>query len=333
MNKKHKFLIFSILISILFLYLAVRKIDIDEVRMSLRMARYPYLIAGSLFMVLSFLIRGLRWKLILSPIKNCKFLSVFSVLVIGFMANNLLPFRVGEFARAYLNGKKEEISKSSSLATIGVERIFDGLSILIILFAISFILSFPHWATHLTLVATLLFVGALIFVYTLTIKESFSVNLLKKIMKIMPEGIRIKVSRLLDSFVLGLKIFHRIDQMILLLLISVVIWLCDAFIFYSVSLALRLNMGYVGALFTLVIVALGIMIPSSPGYIGVYEYFTILSLSLFSIAKSEALTYAVLVHFVQFTVIFIGGMWFLAKENVSLMDLKKFENKEGTVSG
>lgn len=332
MKKRHKFLILSILISLLFLYLAIRKIDIDGVITSLKMAHYPYLLAASLFMVFSFLIRGLRWKLILSPIKNCRFFSVFSILVIGFMANNLLPFRVGELARAYLNGKKEGISKSSSLATIAVERIFDGLSILIILFVISFILSFPHWARHLALVATLLFLGALIFVYTLSIQGSFSVKLLNKLLEIVPDGLRAKISRIVNSFVMGLKIFHRIDQMIILLLISVVIWLCDAFIFYSVSLALRLNFGYIGALFTLVIVALGIMIPSSPGYIGVYEYFTILSLSLFGIAKSEALTYAVLVHLVQFTVIFLGGMWFLTKENVSLMDLKKFENKEGTIS-
>lgn len=117
-------------ISVLFLFLAFRKVNLHELKKALESANYIYLIPAILLTILSLWIRAFRWQYILQPVREIRVSSLFSATMIGFMANNLLPVRLGEFVRAYTIGEKERISKSSSLATIVVERIFDGITIL-----------------------------------------------------------------------------------------------------------------------------------------------------------------------------------------------------------
>src|SRR5277367_3319036 len=116
-------------------YFLFRNIDFQKLLDALARFKLIWILPGLAAYLLGYVIRGYRWVILLSPIKKCKFSSLFPTLIIGFMMNNLLPARLGEFYRAHLNGKKERVSRSASLATVILERLFDGLALIVALWA------------------------------------------------------------------------------------------------------------------------------------------------------------------------------------------------------
>ncbi|MGE5810758.1 MAG: lysylphosphatidylglycerol synthase transmembrane domain-containing protein, partial [Ignavibacteria bacterium] len=123
----------SIIISMVFVVLIFYEVDFNKTEQALRDADYIYLPFAVVLSIVTNILRTYRWKYVINPIKKISTHSLFSGVAIGYMANNLLPARLGEFVRAYMMGKKEGISKSATLATIVLERILDGLALLFFL--------------------------------------------------------------------------------------------------------------------------------------------------------------------------------------------------------
>jgi len=295
------------------------------------MANYYWLFPAVVSYMFGFLMRGLRWRYLLLPIKKCKILNLVSTILIGFMANNLLPLRVGELIRAYVNGEKESISKSSSLATIVVERVFDGLTLLVfLLVALLFLGSgysaqhvFPQWLKKMTYAAWGLFLGMLILLYIMMRYKELTNKAIKKLLAFLKEPILKKILNLVSYFTEGLNVLRKRREILSVSSLSILVWAFDGATFYLVAKALNLWLSYPQAYLTMAVIALGLMIPSSPAFIGVYEYFCIAALALFAVDKSLALSYAVLIHLFQFTLIVGLGLFFLWKENLSLWKLKE----------
>jgi hypothetical protein len=324
-------IIIGILISIFFLYLAFRKVDIEETKRALRLANYYWLFPAVISYLIAFLMRGIRWKYLLLPIKKCKITNLVSTIIIGFMANCLLPLRAGELIRAYVNGKKENISKSSSLATIVIERVFDGLALVILLLvAFPFLGSAPHsqhylpqWLKKMIYVAWALFLAVLILLYIMLRSKELTGRVIKKLFGFLKESVLEKILNLTNSFIEGLNILRQRKEILVVSSLSLLVWTFEGTTFYLGAKALNLSITYPQAYFTMVVIALGLMVPSSPAFIGVYEYFCITALGLFAIEKSLALSYAVLIHFLQVILIVGLGLFFLWKENLSLWKLKQ----------
>ena len=331
MKRSKWMVIIGILISVLFLYLAFRKFDVQEGKRALKMANYYWLFPAVISYMFGFWMRGIRWRYLLLPIKRCKIFNLVSVVFIGFMANNLLPLRVGELIRAYVNGKKEDISKSSSLATIVVERVLDGLAlVLLLLVAILFLgggssaqHSFPQWLKKMIYLAWFIFLGVLILLYIMKRSKELTGKVIKRLFSFLKEPILNKILNLTNSFIEGLNVLRQRKEILIVSFLSVLVWTFEGTTFYLAAKALNLPISYPQAYFTLAIVALGLMVPSSPAFVGVYEYFCVTALALFAIDKSFALSYAVLLHLLQFSLLVGIGMFFLWKENLSLGKLKK----------
>jgi len=330
--KRSKWVVIAgILISTFFLYLAFRRFDIEEGKRALKMANYIWLFPAVISCMIAFLMRGIRWRYLLLPIKKCKVIDLVSTLSIGFMANNLLPLRVGELIRAYVNGKKENISKSSSLATIVVERVFDGLALVILLLVASLFLgsasypqnTFPGWLKKMTYLAWVIFLGTLILLYIMMRAKELTGKVIKKVFGFLKEPVLKKILDLTSSFIEGLNILRQRRKILTVSSFSILVWTFEGTTFYLGAKALNLSITYPQAYLTMVVIALGVMIPSSPAFVGVYEYFCITALALFAIDKSLALSYAVLLHFLQFSLIIGLGLFFLWKENLSLWKLKE----------
>jgi uncharacterized protein (TIRG00374 family) len=321
----------GILISTFFLYLAFRRFDIEEGKRALKMANYIWLFPAVISYMIAFLMRGIRWRYLLLPIKKCKVIDLVSTLSIGFMANNLLPLRVGELIRAYVNGKKENISKSSSLATIVIERVFDGLTLVVLLLAAFLFLgsasypqhTFPGWLKKMTYLAWVIFLGTLILLYIMMRAKELTGKVIKKVFGFLKEPVLKKILDLTSSFIEGLNILRQRRKILTVSSFSILVWTFEGTTFYLGAKALNLSITYPQAYLTMVVIALGVMIPSSPAFVGVYEYFCITALALFAIDKSLALSYAVLLHFLQFSLIIGFGLFFLWKENLSLWKLKE----------
>ncbi|HND76167.1 MAG TPA: lysylphosphatidylglycerol synthase transmembrane domain-containing protein, partial [bacterium] len=143
--KKVLFLLLNVLVSVFFVWLATRGIDWTQLGSSLTSISLTLVIFSVIINQFSLWLRAWRWKFLLAPLKDVPTLSLFSNVSIGFMINNILPFRLGEIARGYILKKEHQISFTASMATVVVERVIDVISLLTVFGVLVIIFPFPEW--------------------------------------------------------------------------------------------------------------------------------------------------------------------------------------------
>ncbi|KPL02902.1 MAG: hypothetical protein AMJ90_04535 [candidate division Zixibacteria bacterium SM23_73_2] len=322
MELKKRF-IFGLIISAIFLYLAVHKVDLVELWRALKDAEYLWVLPNMALMMFSYWLRAYRWKFMVNPIKKLSLNRLFSATIIGFMANNVLPVRLGEVVRAYSLGSKAEISKTASFATIVVERVFDGFSLLLILWITLLFAPFPEIvkkAGNLTLVLNVILLLVLIF---LEIKTKPTLSFFEKILKLFPRPVSSKASELLYKFTTGLKIFRDLPNMLWIIFLSLMVWVIVGTSNYFIFLSFGFTPPFYASFILLVIVALGVMLPSSPGFIGTFQYACILALGIFGIEKSVAFSFSVVLWISQYLPVTALGFYYLKREHLSLKEVRE----------
>jgi uncharacterized protein (TIRG00374 family) len=293
-----------------FLWLALRNVDIAAVRDALRNASYGYLLPAALCGALGYCLRTLRWGQILSRTKVIPFGRLFPILMTGFATNNLLPARVGEFVRAYLLGRKEEVSPSLALATIVVERVCDGLTLIALMaLTLAFFpipVSDPKLQT-IELVATIIFGVAALGLVALLLAPRPILAVVRFCLRPVQARFAARIIGLLDQFIAGLEALRSPLALARIAGLSLLVWLCEGGTFAFVLLAFPLGLAgsewFAAAVFLLVFVNLGIMIPSAPGYVGTYQLFAKLALGAFGVAASAAVALSFVAHALQYTLI------------------------------
>jgi len=309
----------GVFISALFIYLAFHKVDFDQMVGALQSANYRWLAPAILVMLTSHWIRAVRWRAIMTPIKICHVHPLFSALMVGYAANNLLPLRLGEFLRAYAVGKSQTIPKTSAFATVIVERLLDLMALLLFLGVTVSLFPLPAEVKTPAYAVTVLTFALMIFVAFLMTKTDATMSLVQKL---LPQKIFSVVDKVMRSFVEGFEVFRKSEHYLLVALTSVAIWLLYAGVVYLAFFAFdfqsRYGLGVYASLVVLVVISVGITIPSSPGYVGTYHWFCMLSLSLFGVPKSEALSFAIVSHAINVLPFTIIGLAYFWRENLSL---------------
>ncbi|MFO7915938.1 MAG: lysylphosphatidylglycerol synthase transmembrane domain-containing protein [Candidatus Krumholzibacteriales bacterium] len=326
-------LVLGLAVSALFLYLAFRKADFDEMIISLKDADYRYVIPAVALSLLSLVFRAVRWKYLFRPIKKIGFMNLLSAASIGYMANSVMPARLGEFVRAYAIGRKENISKSSSFATIVVARIYDGITILLFLFVTlyRFPFSFPPWFRNVILAAVAFYLLAIAFIVLLRWRRDKAFAIAAAITGFLPEKLQQTLMKALNSFVIGLDVLRSARDAIAAGFYSILVWLPNAAIIFVLARSFDIALPFSGAMLILVIVTLGIMIPSAPAFVGTVQYCCVLGLGFFGVSRSLALSFSVIYHLCTFLPITIAGFIFLLIEGYSFMELKKSAEEEESI--
>jgi uncharacterized protein (TIRG00374 family) len=320
---KKKLIIGSVL-SILLVYLSISGINFQGIVSSFQTIHYGYVLPSLAAMLLMQILRSVRWGEILLPLEKISQATLFSVTCVGFFAIVAIPARLGELARPILITQKSGIRMSAALGTIVVERIFDGLSILVItLFVPFFLPDLPPWLIRSSLIFSLITVIMLSCIIFMIAKRKNAVSLINPMMRILPEHYAGRANILIHHFIDGLQVITNTRQLIRISVLSLLIWLADVAAFYSLFLACGLNLPIAAAVVVIVILIVGIAIPTAPGFIGNWHYACILGLSLFGISKTDALAYAVVSHFLSLLVIIIPGLIFLPFNRFSIKDLKQ----------
>ncbi len=320
MKKK---VIVGLLLSALLVYLSIRGIHLSDVADGFRTFRYGYLPAILAAMLLMQLLRSFRWGLILSPLEKIDQLSLFSVTSVGFLAIIAIPARLGELARPYLITKKSRIKMSAALGTIVVERVLDSLTVLAIAVFVLFFTPLPTWLIRsgvLVLLMTLSLVSAMIL---MIVKRDASLRVLAPLIAKLPVRYAEGVNRLISHFVDGFRIMADPALLISVTGLSIVIWLVDVSAIYLLFLAVGFQLPVVAAFVVMIILIVGIAIPTAPGFIGNWHYFCILGLSLFGVPKADALTFAIIYHILSTGVIVVLGLAFLPFNHFSIVDLRR----------
>lgn len=323
---KKRFLI-GLIISIIFLYFAFRGVNYHALWNALKGVNFFYLLLFMLAVIVLMWVRAYRWKFMVDPIKKVGVYSLFSSAMIGFMANNVLPVRLGEVVRAYSLGTKEKISRSASFATIVMERVFDGFALLLILWLTLLFYPFSRSSekvgelvrkgANLTLIANLMLFLILIL---LELKPESTLKFFQKILKLIPGKFSVKGEAILQKFSSGVKVFRDPKRLIWILLWSLILWVGSGLSNYLIFLAFDKHPPLQASLILMVIVTLGVMIPSSPGYIGTVQFFTVLALSLFGkeYGKDFSLPFSIVLHACQYLPVTVLGIVYLRREHFSL---------------
>ena len=314
----------GIVISLLLLFLAVHRVDLGQLGEELAKARYAYLIPAMALGLLSALARAVRWHFLLRPVKHIGLGSLFSATMIGLMANNLFPARLGEFVRAYAIGRKEKIGKSASFATVVVERVFDGFAVLIILSltVLLFSLPLPGWLEKAVILSIVFYVVALGVLVIMRMQIRRSLAVIRFLLKPLPAALRERGARIAASFIEGLRIFHHPQDILIILLLSFFVWIPSSLAVYATFYACGIDLSVPVAFFLQMMFCLAVMIPSAPGYIGIIQWVSVRGLALFQIPQAQALSFSILLQASQYITLTGGGLIYLCKEGFSLRQMK-----------
>ncbi len=321
-NKKIFKISLGILISIGFLYLAFKDVDFIKIVYILKNVNYYYLILATIVTLTGHGIRSFRWKFLLKPIKQIKVWTLFKITIIAFMSNNILPFRMAEIVRAYLLGEKENISKTASFATIVLERFFDLLGILIISSIFFLFAPTPDYLKNAGLLLMLIGIFFVFFIIFLKYKHDFVHKILNKLLSRFAQKHIHKIAELINNFVSGLEAFSNFTQVLWIILLSLIVWLFNLGIFYSISMAFGLNIPLWKNFFPFLTVIIGVMIPSAPGFVGTFHEFCKQGLILAGVTDNNiAASYAILIHGLQYIDVTLLGIYFLINEKISLFKI------------
>ncbi len=301
-------------ISLVFLYLALKDVPLGDVAQSLARANYMWVALAVAVVVLGSYLRAVRWMRLYYPMdKGLRAWQMWGISLIGQMLNIILPWRVGEIARIALAGEIEKRSKTQTLATLGIEKIFDTLMLLAILIAIPFFMALPNWLEEsragLTITALILIMTAL----ALLISRNWLLVIIGKIPYL--QGRLFERAQLALS---SLDVLKRWDVHLELQALSALVWFLGGLTNYLILLALNLPLALISAFVLLAVLQVGGFVPSSPGRVGVFQYLCILALALFGVDKSTGLTYGILLYLVAYGPPMILGVLFLWWDGINL---------------
>ena len=313
----------GIIISALFLFLAFRKVDFAEFGAALESANYFYIIPIFLLSLLSVAVRSFRWRYLLRPVKEIGARSLFSATFIGLMANNVLPARLGEFVRAYVIGEREKISKSTSFATIVLERIFDGITILLflVIVLIFYAVSFPGWLSKASYFALIFYIAAILFLVLLKVNTRWAVGIAEFVLRPLPKRIGDLGIRVLHAFIEGLAVLHSTRNVLIAALLSVLVWLPHVLINHLLLVSFDIHLSIFASFLLLVALAIGVMVPSAPGFVGTVQYICVLTLALFGVPREQALSYSIVYHASVFIPVTVVVLVFLFAGRLSFTDI------------
>ena len=311
----------GIAISALFLYLALRNLHLGDVWETARKGRYGWLIPGVAVYFVGVLARTWRWDYLLRPMKRIPVRRLFPVVVIGYMGNNIYPARAGELIRAYVLRQREGVSISASLATIVVERMFDGLVMLLFVFIGLPFTPMPAWLQWMVVAMSLLFFGALVLFMVLAAKTEWAeVAYGLLIDRLVPSRFRQPARGFAQRFMTGLQSLRSGRDVLMLFATSIVIWLAETVKYWFVMHAFDFSVPFWVLMLMNGIVNLATTIPSSPGYVGTFDAPGIEVLSIFGVERSLAASYTLVLHAALWLPITLLGFWYMARESVSWSD-------------
>jgi glycosyltransferase 2 family protein len=314
----------GVLISGLFLWLAFRKADLRDVGRAFSEARYVWLIPSIAANFIGLWIRCVRWGVLLRPLRRVRMKNLFPSTMIGFMANNLLPARIGEFVRALVLGRKTGVRVSAAFATIVLERVFDGMTILLFLLVTVGLLNlpFPDWLRKASL-ASFGGIGLMLFLLVmLKTKTGAVLGFFGVFLRPFPPTLRARALGFLESFAEGLHMLRDWKSVVVGSALSLCLWVFPALSLHFGLLAAGIHLPLAASVFVLVILCIGVAVPSAPGFVGTIQLVSVISLELFGVARPQALSFSILYHLSQYIPVTGLGLIYFFSEGLSFSKIR-----------
>ncbi len=319
-------------ISAVCLWLALGGLRLADVWETLRAANLWWLLPGIAVYFVGVWARAWRWHYLLKPIKSIPTNAMFPIVAIGYMGNNIYPARAGEVLRAFILRRKQGVPVSASLATIVVERIFDGVVMLMfVIFNLNGLAALSHDSGFVGSIQAVAIWGAAAFAVALAVfllAAMFphqSLGLFHRFAEpLIPARFRPRVAGMLTSFWTGLEALRSPASILMVFLTSVVIWLLETAKYWFVMFAFDFT-GYSGGFFGLMlmngIVNLATTLPSAPGYIGTFDGPGIAVLTLYGVEPPVATAYTLTLHAALWLPITLLGIYYMIRTQLHWADI------------
>ena len=315
----------GILVSAVFIWLALGGLKLDQVWDDIQSANYIWLIPSVGVYFMGVWVRTWRWDYMLRPLKHVPIRKLFPVVVIGYMGNNIYPFRAGEVLRSYVLREREDIPISASLATVIVERVFDGLVMLMFVFLALPFAPIPSDSIQSTVVvASVAFFGALIVFFGLAAVPERALKLVGWVNgRFVPHQFRDPLMGFAERFMVGLASLRSFRNVLMIFLSSIIIWLFETAKYWFVMQAFDFEVSFFALMLMNGIVNLATTLPSAPGYIGTFDAPGIAVLILYGVAEPIAAAYTLILHAALWLPITLLGAYYMIREGLGWTDFSK----------
>lgn len=312
----------GIAISVFFMWLALREMKLVDVWTGIQQAQYGWLIPGVLAYFAGVWVRTWRWDYMLRPLKHIPLARLFPVVVIGYMGNNVYPFRAGELLRSYVLYRREQVPISASLATVIVERVFDGLVMLVFVFVALPLTPIPSEAVQsLVVIASVAFFGALLLFFGMAARPRQAQQLAQWFtVRLVPHRFQEPLLGFIARFLTGLDSLRSFRNVVMIFFTSVIIWLFETLKYWFVMHAFPFEVSFFALMLMNGVVNLMTTIPSAPGYVGTFDTPGINVLTLYNVARPVATAYTLVLHAALWLPITLLGAFYMLREGLGWAD-------------
>ena len=309
-------------ISLIFLWIALRGIHFDDVWLSLRGANYSWLIPTVLAYFVTVGLRAWRWQVLIKPIKEVAWWHLCGIVALGYLGNSIYPFRIGELLRVYVLNQWEEVPISSGLATLLVERVFDGIFVLMLVFGALLLVPLPVVEMkNLVILTSVLFFGLLMGFLMMAFMPKQALWLVENVAAWLPVKLSKPLVGIAGSFLEGLAALRSPKPVLILLVSSVLIWVFEVAKFWFVMQAFPFDVGGVVTALTVGITNLASILPSAPGFVGTFDLPIITMLKLYGVTDALATAYTLVLHTTIWLSAVVFGVVYMLYAGVRWADL------------
>ena len=339
--KNARNLIIGLVITAGALYYTLRNVSMKDLAASFKTVDYVYIVPAVFIILLSYFFRALRWRILISPMKQVEARDLFSPLMVGYMAN-ILPARAGELIRAYLLGRKHGIPFSGAFASIIVERLFDIVAILL-LFAGVFMfnaevlgsdamisgISLKTLATRFGEMSAILVAALIGFLYMMVAHKKKLMTIIRRVIRPLPQKWHDKVEYLVEEFSLGCRITKDIPALLKITVYTVLVWSAIVVSYLPFYFAYDLDNKSLESLIILtVLVSILIVLLPTPAFLGSFNAAILIGLhDIMKVPELTAVSFGMVVWAVNFGVILIGGFYFILHDHLSVKTLVQVEEE------
>lgn len=298
--------LFALLLAVVLLYLVLSGIDWAETLAIAQSARLELILTGSFTLFFSYLVRSLRWRVLLNSDSPVSIMTTFWGTWVGYLGNRFLPARAGEIIRTVLVSRKTGISITYVLATALTERLMDAIFlVIIVLVTLPALETIPDWLLSGVQTTAIVTVVAVIGLF---IAPSFEQRIRTWIGRLpFSTALRQRIDRLTERFLLGMRALRSWQSASMFLALTVLAWSVDIGVMLQIALAFGLHFTVTQTLLLVAALGLSSAAPSTPGYLGIYQFVAVAVLTPFGYSRNEALVFIVAFQLVGYLLITVFG--------------------------
>jgi len=322
----------GIVLSVVCLYYAFHNFHFAEALEAAKRANWPLLVLSVVGATFMFPLRARRWRTILEPIESdVPFGPLWRAVAIGVMMTNILPARAGELARPYaLTREVPTIPFSASLASVAVDRVFDAIVVMLLLGISTLDPSFPHTIqladrtieiAQLVRGFALLPIALMVALYALVFFPNQLIKLFELFARRVSKTLEKKGGEMLRRFAEGLSVLRNPVHFFAVFGWTLIHWLVQPLAFWLGFKAFGIDVPLVVTLFVQGVIVIIVALPSTPGFIGLFEAGAVASLAAYGVDRTLAGTWAMVFHLLSYIPITLLGAYYFARAGMTMDEI------------